>query len=156
MSFGRLDRAAGSPPMSDINMTPLIDVMLVLVAIFIITAPLLASAIKLDLPKTAAAKGADAARSIAVVVDASGQAFLQERPVTPDELGRQFAAAQQVNPDTEVQLRADQTVPYGRIVEIMGAAQKAGLSRIGFVADQLPAVPTDAAPAAKATAPRKP
>ncbi len=135
MSFGRLDRSTGAQPMSDINMTPLIDVMLVLVVIFIITAPLLASSIKLDLPKTDAAKASDVPKAVMVVVDAAGQAFLNDHPVSPDELARQFVTAQQANPDTEVQLRADTAVPYGRIVEVMGAAQKAGLNRIGFVAD---------------------
>jgi biopolymer transport protein TolR len=135
MSFGRLDRSSGSQPMSDINMTPLIDVMLVLVVIFIITAPLLASSIKLDLPKTDAAKSSDGPKAIKVVVDATGQTFLNDRPVSLDELASQFAISQKLNPDTEVQLRADQAVPYGRIVEVMGVAQKANLNRIGFVAD---------------------
>ena len=124
--------------MSDINMTPLIDVMLVLVVIFIITAPLLASSIKLDLPKSDAAKATDAAKSITVVVDAAGQIYLKNQPVTPEQLAQQFALSKQANPDTEVQLRADQSVPYGRIVEVMGAAQKAGLNRLGFVADHHP------------------
>jgi biopolymer transport protein TolR len=160
MSFGRLDRSSGSAPMSDINMTPLIDVMLVLVVIFIITAPLLASSIKLDLPKTDAAKASDTPKAIMVVVDASGQAYLNDRPVSLDELARQFAATQQRNPDTEVQLRADQAVPYGRIVEVMGAAQKARLNRIGFVADAPPAAPqpvlTPPAAAPAQALPRKP
>lgn len=121
--------------MSDINMTPLIDVMLVLVVIFIITAPLLASSIKLDLPQASAARSAEAPKSITVVVDASGQAYLKDQPVSLAELARQLAAAGQANPDTEVQLRADKAVPYGRIVEVMGAAQQAGLNRLGFVAD---------------------
>lgn len=160
MSFGRLDRRSGSQPMSDINMTPLIDVMLVLVVIFIITAPLLASSIKLDLPKTDAAKASDVPKAVRVVVDATGQTFLNDRPVSLDELARQFATSQQLNPDTEVQLRADQTVPYGRIVEVMGVAQKANLNRIGFVADvpsnatATPSAPPVTAPA-EAT-PRKP
>ena len=135
MSFGRLDRTAGSQPMSDINMTPLIDVMLVLVVIFIITAPLLASSIKLDLPKTDAAKAGDAPKSVTVVMDATGQAYLKDQPVALDELARLLSVSAQANPETEVLLRADKTVPYGRIVEVMGAAQKAGLNRIGFVAD---------------------
>ena len=121
--------------MSDINMTPLIDVMLVLVVIFIITAPLLASSIKLDLPKTDAAKAGDAPKSVTVVMDAAGQIYLKDQPVALDELARQLGLSAQANPDTEVLLRADKTVPYGRIVEVMGAAQKAGLNRIGFVAD---------------------
>ena len=121
--------------MSDINMTPLIDVMLVLLVIFIITAPLLASSIKLDLPTTEAAKAGDAPQSVTVVVDAVGQTYLQDRVVALDELVRQLQLLAQANPQTEVLLRADKTVPYGRIVEVMGAAQTAGLSRIGFVAD---------------------
>ena len=142
MSFGRLDRTSSAQPMSDINMTPLIDVMLVLVVIFIITAPLLASSIKLDLPKTDAAKAGDAPKSVTVVMDAAGQTYLKDQPVALEELARQLVLSAQANPDTEVLLRADKTVPYGRIVEVMGAAQKAGLNRIGFVADATgPAVP---------------
>jgi biopolymer transport protein TolR len=146
--------------MSDINMTPLIDVMLVLVVIFIITAPLLASSIKLDLPKSDAAKASEVPQAIRVVVDATGQAFLNDRPVSQDELARQFATSQQANPDTEVQLRADAAVPYGRIVEVMGAAQKVGLNRIGFVADATSAntAPPSTSPvtAPAGGAPRKP
>ncbi len=135
MSFGRLDRSLGAQPMSDINMTPLIDVMLVLVVIFIITAPLLASSIKLDLPTSEAARAGDAPKSVTVVVDAAGQTYLQDQVVAQDELVRQLQLSAQVNPQTEVLLRADKSVPYGRIVEVMGAAQTAGLNRIGFVAD---------------------
>jgi biopolymer transport protein TolR len=135
MGFGKLERTPGSQPMSEINMTPLVDVMLVLVVIFIITAPLLASSIRLDLPKTDAATANEAPRFVAVVVDKSGQAFLNDKPVALPELAERLARAAAQNPDTEVQLRADESVPYGRIVEVMGVAQKAGLNRIGFVAD---------------------
>lgn len=124
--------------MSEINMTPLIDVMLVLVVIFIITAPLLASSIKLDLPKTDATKPNEAPKFITLVVDSTGQAFVNDKPVTAEALASQLAQTAAQNPDTEVQLRADQAVPYGRVVEVMGAAQKAGLNRIGFVADAKP------------------
>jgi biopolymer transport protein TolR len=141
MAFGRLDRGTGAQPMSDINMTPLIDVMLVLVVILIITAPLLASSIKLDLPKTDAAKPGDAPQTITVVLDATGQTFLKDQRVALDVLARQLTATAQANPQTEVLLRADKVVPYGRIVEVMGVAQKAGLSRIGFVVDAPTAVP---------------
>jgi biopolymer transport protein TolR len=143
--------------MSDINMTPLIDVMLVLVVILIITAPLLASSIRLDLPITDAAKTRDAPKSITVVVDAAGQTYLQDQPVTADELAGHFTRAKLANPDTEVQLRADKSVPYGRIVAVMGTAQQAGLSRLGFVADNNPAAPAPAAAAPTAASPgRKP
>jgi biopolymer transport protein TolR len=130
--------------MSDINMTPLIDVMLVLVVIFIITAPLLSSAIKLDLPKTDAAKAGEAPKSVTVVLDATGQTYLKDQPVALDELARQLALSAQANAETEVLLRADKAVPYGRIVEVMGAAQKAGLNRIGFVADTATNAPAGA------------
>ena len=135
MAFGRLERSAGTPPMSDINMTPLIDVMLVLVVIFIITAPLLASSIRLDLPKTDAATPNDAPKFVLLVLDKTGQVFLDDKPVAKEELARRLTLLAARNPDTEVQLRADEAVPYGRVVEVLGAAQKAGLSRIGFVAD---------------------
>src|ERR1700712_623866 len=126
MAFGRLERTKGSAPMSEINVTPLVDVMLVLVVIFIITAPLLASSIRLDLPATDAAKPNDAPRFVTVALDAAGRMFLNDKPVTPDELAKRLADSGRQNPETEVQLRADQTVPYSRIVEVMGAAQKAG------------------------------
>jgi len=138
MAFGRLERSIGAPPMSDINMTPLIDVMLVLLVIFIITAPLLASSIRLDLPKTNAAAPSDTPRFVLLVVDKSGQIFLDDKPVGQPELARRLALVAIQNADTEVQLRADEAVPYGRVVEVLGTAQKAGLSRIGFIADPKP------------------
>ena len=135
MSFGRLDKGEGAAPMSDINMTPLIDVMLVLVVIFIVTAPLLASAIRLDLPRTDAARPASAAAAVELVVDVSGQVFLADQPLGLERLALELVRTAQRDPQTEVRLRADARVPYGRVVEVMGVAQKAGLSRIGFVAD---------------------
>lgn len=145
MAFGRLERTTGPQPMSDINVTPLVDVMLVLVVIFIITAPLLASTIPLSLPKTDAAQPADAPKSVTLVVDKTGQAFLNDRPLSLDELAQRLVETARQNPDTEVQLRADEGVPYGKVVQVMGVAQKAGLNRIGFVADPGPA--TAAGPA---------
>lgn len=135
MAFGRLERTQGSQPMSEINVTPLVDVMLVLLVIFILTAPLLASSIKLDLPKTDAAKPTDAPKFVTLVVDKAGQVFLNDKPVAVEQLRGSLAETAAQNPDTEVQLRADESVPYGKVVEVMGVAQKAGLSRIGFVAD---------------------
>ncbi|MFY8104770.1 MAG: ExbD/TolR family protein, partial [Ramlibacter sp.] len=117
------------------NVTPLVDVMLVLVVILIVTAPLLASAIRLDLPATRAAQPAGTTASVSVSLDPRGGLFLNDQPVTPEELSRRLADAARANPDTEVHLRADRSVPYGRVVEAIGAAQQAGLTRIGFVAD---------------------
>ena len=135
MSFGRLERSKGSEPMSEINVTPMVDVMLVLLVIFILTAPLMASSIKLDLPKTDAAKASEAPKFVTLVVDKTGQIFLNDKPIAIDELKISLAQTAIKNPDTEVQLRADEAVAYGKVVEVMGAAQKAGLNRIGFVAD---------------------
>lgn len=135
MSFGRLERTPQPQPFSEINVTPLVDVMLVLVVIFIVTAPLLASSLRLDLPATGAAQRQEAAAFIAVGLDPQGGLFLDDQPVTPAQLAERLAQAARLNPATEVQLRADQSVPYGRVVEVMGAAQQAGLNRIGFVAE---------------------
>ena len=139
MSFGRLERTQGSQPMSDINMTPLVDVMLVLVVIFILTAPLLASSIQLDLPKAEGASPASQVpRFVTVVVDANGQTYLNDQPLSQEALVTRLQRIGAEQPDTEVQLRADASVPYGRVVEVMGAAQRAGLARIGFVAEPVP------------------
>lgn len=135
MSFGRLERPQSAQPISEINVTPLVDVMLVLVVIFILTAPLLTSAIKLDLPQSAAAKPVQVPVALTIVVDRAGQTFLADQAVTPERLAQQLRQTAQANPDTELRLRADALVPYGRIVEVMGMAHQAGLHRIGFVAD---------------------
>ena len=142
MSFGRLERSKGSQPMSEINVTPLVDVMMVLLVIFIITAPLLASSIKLDLPKTDAALPSDVPKFVTVVVDKSAKVFLNDKPIELPALAESLQASAKLNPDTEVQLRADEAVPYGKVVEVMGVAQKAGLNRIGFVADKPAASPS--------------
>jgi biopolymer transport protein ExbD/biopolymer transport protein TolR len=135
MAFGRLERRPGAEPMSDINMTPLIDVMLVLLVIFIITAPLMTSSLKLDLPSTTGARPSDAPAFVALAVDAQGRLFVGDAQVTPQQLLEQVRAAAARDPNTEVQLRADQAVPYGRVAELIGLVQEAGLTRIGFVTD---------------------
>ena len=135
MAFGRLERTEGPRPMSEINVTPLVDVMLVLVVIFIITAPLLASSLRLELPKSDAAQAGEASTSVSIGVDRAGALFFNDQPVSREQLGLRLAAAARANPGTEVQLRADQGVSYGVVVEVMGLAQKAGLNRIGFIAE---------------------
>ena len=124
--------------MSEINVTPLVDVMLVLVVIFIITAPLLASSIKLELPKTDAAQTSEVPKFVTVVIDQSAQVFLNDQKTDLSALAESLKKSATANPDTEVQLRADEAVPYGRVVEVMGVAQQAGLNRIGFVAQPKP------------------
>ena len=139
MAFGRLERNPGAQPMSDINMTPLIDVMLVLLVIFIITAPLMSSSLKLDLPKAEAAGSSDAPAFVALAIDAAGVLYLGEQPLAPAQARELISArvrdAARRDPATEVQLRADSRVPYGRVAELSGWVQQAGLSRIGFVTE---------------------
>jgi biopolymer transport protein ExbD/biopolymer transport protein TolR len=145
MAFGRLQRTTGPAPMSDINMTPLIDVMLVLLVIFMITAPLMSSSLRLDLPKAEGAQPNDAPEFISVALDPQGQLYFGDERLEPAAFAARVAETARKNPRTEVQLRADQGVPYGRVAELIGVVQKAGLSRIGFV--------TDAAAAGAATKP---
>ncbi len=135
MAFGRLERDVGSRPMSDINMTPLIDVMLVLLVIFMITAPLMTTSLKLDLPKTEGARPSDAPLFIALSIDAQGRMFVGDESVTAEALLQRAREAARRDPMTEVQLRADSRVPYGRVAELIGLVQEAGLSRVGFVTE---------------------
>ena len=138
MSFGRLERSPGSQPMSEINMTPLIDVMLVLQVIFIIAAPLMTSSLKLELPKADAGTATDAPAFITVALNAEGQLFLGELKATDADIATAARAAAKRNPATEVQLRADRAVPYGRVSQLIGQLQAAGLTRIGFVTEAPP------------------
>lgn len=138
-SGGRALGGGGQRPLSDINVTPLVDVMLVLLVIFIITAPLMASSIRLDLPRTDAGQPNEAPKFVSLVIDAKGATYLNDAPVNEDELADGLAKAAAASRDTEVQLRADEGVPYGRVVQVMGLANKAGLSRIGFVTQAPPA-----------------
>jgi biopolymer transport protein TolR len=139
MAFGRLEQRTRPAPMSDINMTPLIDVMLVLLVIFIVAAPLMASSLRLDLPRAEGAQPSDSKDALRVAIDAEGRVFLGDEAVAPAEVERRLSeqarAAAQRNPATEVHLRADARVPYGRVAELIGLLQQAGLSRIGFVTE---------------------
>jgi biopolymer transport protein TolR len=141
MSFGRLERTQGAAPMSEINMTPLIDVMLVLLVIFIITAPLMVSSVQLDLPKAAGTSASNAPKFIELSIDRLGQVFVADSVKSSEELATLLVQTAKANAQAEVRLRADTAVPYGRVVEVMGLAQKAGLNRIGFVADAPQAAP---------------
>lgn len=135
MAFGRLERRPAPTPMADINMTPLIDVMLVLLVIFMITAPLMASGLHLELPRSEAATPAEAPRFLDLSVDARGQWYVGTEAVSQPTLRERAAAAARAEPDTEVRLRADRAVPYGQVAEVIGALQQAGLLRIALVAE---------------------
>jgi biopolymer transport protein ExbD/biopolymer transport protein TolR len=140
MAFGRLQHESGTPPMSDINMTPLIDVMLVLLVIFMVAAPLMVSGLPLELPRSDAAQPAEAPAFVSVAVDAEGRVHLGDEPVDLATLAARIGEAARRDVHTEVQLRADARVPYGRVAELIGAVQKAGLTRIGLVTEP-PAAP---------------
>jgi biopolymer transport protein TolR len=138
MGFGRLERTQGAAPMSDINMTPLIDVMLVLLVIFMITAPLLVNSVQVDLPKAAGSTAASVPKFVELTIDRAGALYVDNTLQSTEGLTLLLAQTAKAHADAELRLRADTSVPYGRVVEVMGLAQKAGLGRIGFVADKPP------------------
>jgi len=138
MAFGRLERTEQPKPMGEINMTPLIDVMLVLLVIFMIAAPLMTSSLRLDLPKSEAATPSDTPKFIAVSIAPDGTLYLGEEKLDAKTFQQRVAALAAANAELEVQLRADKAVPYGTVAELIGWVQGAGLSRIAFVAEAKP------------------
>lgn len=141
MSFGRLESKRAPSPMSDINVTPLVDVTLVLLVIFMITAPLMTSSLKLELPRAEGARPSDAPQFVTLALDTQGRTYWGDESVSIETLRLRVREAARRNPATEVQLRADQTVPYGRVAELIGIVQAGGLSRVGFVTESNPSVP---------------
>ena len=136
MAFGRLERNPGAQPMSDINMTPLIDVMLVLLVIFMITAPLMTSSLKLDLPKTDAAQPSDAPQFITRRARHATAALLRRRGAsTPRPSPRASPRRRSRIRRPRCSCAPTRRVPYGRVAELIGMVQKAGLTRIGFVTE---------------------
>jgi biopolymer transport protein TolR len=136
MAFGRLERPQGSQPMSEINMTPLIDVMLVLLVIFMLTAPLMTAKLKLDLPKADAAPSLHSAPLVmAIALTADGLVYMDDQASTLNAISVRAQEIARKKPDTEVHLRADRAVAYGHVAELIAVLQKAGLNRIAFVTD---------------------
>ncbi len=133
MAFATFDRRQAGAPVAEINMVPLIDVLLVLLVIFMVTAPLMVSGLKIDLPQAQATAPVKTAGSVSVVLDRELRLFVDERPVAAEALERQLTELARSDPDTEVLLRVDAAVPYGRVAALIGQVQAAGLSRIGFV-----------------------
>ncbi|MCU7370814.1 biopolymer transporter ExbD [Paucibacter sp. O1-1] len=133
MAFGRLERRDMPKPMGEINMTPLIDVMLVLLIIFMISAPLMTSSLRLDLPQSEAATPGDAPAFLSVALQADGSLYLGDEKLAPAQFQQRIAALAKDSPGMEVQLRADKTAPYGTVAELIGWCQAAGLNRIAFV-----------------------
>jgi len=135
MAFASFDNKRASSPMAEINMVPLIDVMLVLLVIFIVTAPLLTNAVKLDLPKISSQANDLKPDKIDFAIDAAGQRFWNGAPVTRAEAAERFKAEGQKPQQPEIHLRADQAVAYRVVAETLADATKASLSKVGFVSD---------------------
>ncbi|WP_424191926.1 ExbD/TolR family protein [Ampullimonas aquatilis] len=121
--------------MSDINMTPLVDVMLVLLIIFIITIPVMNHAVKIDLPQAATQPDEPKPQNINIAIDADGRVFWNEALLDDTGLQQALVQAAQLNPQPELHLRADRNVRYDSVAQVMSAANNAGLSKIGFVTD---------------------
>ena len=135
MAFASFDNRNASAPMAEINMVPLIDVMLVLLVIFIVTAPLLTQAVKLDLPKASSQPNVAKADKIEFAINAEGALFWNGEPVTRAEAATRFATESKKLPQPEVHLRADQNVAYRSVAQTLADASKAGLSKVGFVSE---------------------
>ncbi len=138
MAFATFDRQRASAPMAEINMVPLIDVMLVLLVIFIVTAPLLTHAVKLDLPKVSSSPNQLKPEKIDLTIDAAGQRFWNGEPAPREQVAQRFAEAGRRQPQPEIHLRADQATAYRAVAETLADATRAGLTRIGFVSEPEP------------------
>ena len=136
-SNGRWRGRHRTSPMSEINVTPMVDVMLVLLVIFMVTAPLLTVGVQVDLPKTKASiiQGQD--EPLAITVDAAGQLYLQETEIELEGLVPRLAAITSNNPDVRIFVRGDAAINYGRVMEVMGTINAAGYKKVALVTKQL-------------------
>jgi biopolymer transport protein ExbD len=135
MAFASFDSKNPGTPMSDINMVPLIDVMLVLLVIFIVTAPLLTQAVKLELPKASSQLNDLRPQKVDIAIDAAGTLHWNGEAVARAELQQRLAQAATLPVQPELQLRADHSVAYRYVAQTLADASKAGLGRIGFVSE---------------------
>lgn len=128
------DREELQAPLAEINTTPLVDVMLVLLVIFLVTAPMLNSAIKLNLPAETAAQITEQ-KAITISVSKSGEYYVDDQPITIAELERKLGQVAKENPKQQIHLRADVDVNYGKVSRLLASLQQLGLSNIGFVTE---------------------
>jgi len=154
MAFGGFSQGDDARPMAEINMIPLIDVMLVLLVIFIITAPLLTHAVKIDLPRASSQPNVARADNVQLGINARGELYWNGEPVEQAEMVRRMESAARLDPQPELHLHADKATPYQKIAEVMAAASKARMQRIGFVSD--PDASVTAAPVAASSVPAAP
>jgi biopolymer transport protein ExbD len=138
MAMGSFDPRSHQGPMAEINVIPLVDVMLVLLVIFIITAPLLTHSVKIDLPKASSTPNITQPEHIEFGIRENGDLFWSGEKVTQEQLASRFAAAASTQPQPELHIRADRHAYYETVAQVMSAAAKAGLLRIGFVTDPQP------------------
>ena len=135
MAFGGFKAGQTNQTMAEINMIPLIDVMLVLLVIFIISAPLLTHAVKVNLPKAASESVSAKPDDIQLSIDARGQVWWNSEPVDRATWRKHMASVAATQPQSNVQIRADGNLAYRHVVEVMSDTAKAGLTRIGFITD---------------------
>ncbi|MEY5097527.1 MAG: hypothetical protein RJA36_246 [Pseudomonadota bacterium] len=133
MAFGKLSDDDGDEVLSEINMIPLIDVMLVLLIVFIITVPVMQHAVQVDLPQAATQPVKERPATVRLTIDAQGQYHWDQDRISDAELGERLAAAAARQPQPELHINGDKAVRYERVAQAMAAAQRAGLSKIGFV-----------------------
>jgi biopolymer transport protein ExbD len=133
MAFGTQDDT--DEVMNEINMTPLVDVMLVLLIIFIITVPVMKHAVNIDLPRATNQSQDAKPQTIRLSVDARGQYFWNETPSSDEAVISQLKAAATQSPQPELHIRGDKSVRYERVVQVMAAAQQAGVKKIGFITE---------------------
>ncbi|HXW69849.1 MAG TPA: protein TolR [Methylocella sp.] len=133
-SLRRDDSAFNSAPMSDINVTPLVDVMLVLLIIFMVTAPLMTAGIPIDLPKVQAKPLVDQKQPIAVSIDGDGKYFVEKREVAADELILVLGEAAD-SKDRRIHVRGDKAIAYGKVIEVMGLINSAGYTKVALVSE---------------------
>jgi biopolymer transport protein TolR len=131
---------------SDINVTPFVDVMLVLLVIFMVTAPLLTAAVDVDLPQTRAAQATGQDEPLIISVNAEGKLYLQETELELEPLIARLRAVTQAKPDQRIFVRGDKALPYGKVMEVMGALSEAGFAKVALVAE-IPGQRTPARPA---------
>mgnify|MGYP000873604916 FL=1 len=135
MAFASLDAGDDDAPLAEINMVPLIDVMLVLLIIFMVTAPLLTHAVKVDLPKAASSPNQTRPDNVQLAIDASGQVFWNGQALKDGQLDEQLKSAATQQPQPELHIRAERTTPYETVARLMSSAARAGLGKIGFITD---------------------
>ncbi|NQV54902.1 MAG: protein TolR [Rhodospirillales bacterium] len=126
-------RRQRAQPMSDINVTPMVDVMLVLLIVFMVTAPLLTVGVQVDLPESKASALRDPVEPLSISVNAKGKIFLQDTEIELEALGARLVAVTGANPDIRIFVRGDQTINYGRVIQVMGTINQAGFNKVALI-----------------------